>query len=130
VIGTFKSGAASSLSADDASYYVLSTLNSSAQWSASFTNLPSSMGSLSVTYNGHPTASCTQNLSLWNWYYNAWVSIAHSTVGTSDATLKVSAPGLLSDYVFLGELRVSVQCFRTDGAGFDVDSDLAKISYG
>jgi hypothetical protein len=127
--GTQASGTVSSLSADDGSYYVVSALNSSAQWSASFTGLPSTMGSLTVTYNGHPTASCTQNLSLWNWYYNAWVAVAHTTAGTSDATLTIAAPGLLSDYIAIGELRVGLQCFRTDGASFNVASDLAKITY-
>ena len=60
---------------------------------------------------------------------NAWVSIAHTTAGTSDVTLTLPAPGQLSDYLFLGELRVSVQCFRTDAAAFDLSSGLAKIQF-
>jgi len=127
--GSLKSGNVSSLSADDGSYYVLSTLNSSAQWAASFTGLPSSISTLNVTYKGHAATSCTQNVNLWNWYYNAWVSIAHTTAGTSDATLSLAAPGQLSDYMFLGELRVSVQCFRTDTASFDLSSNLVKIQF-
>jgi hypothetical protein len=127
--GSVKSGSVSSLAADDGGYYVLSTLNASAQWSASFTGLPSSLASLAVTYNGHAGAACTQNLNLFNWYYNAWVSISHTTAGTSDSTLTINAPGQLSDYLFMGELRVSLQCFRTDGTGFDLSSDLLKIMY-
>jgi hypothetical protein len=129
LLGSLASGTVSSLSADDGSYYVLSAVNSAAQWSASFTGLPASVGSLNVTYDGHASASCTQNLSLWNWYYNAWVPVAHTTAGTSDATLSLAAPGLLSDYVFLGELRVSVQCFRTDSTAFALSSDLVNITY-
>jgi hypothetical protein len=129
VTGTLKSGSASSLSADDGSYYVVSTTNASALWSASFTGVPGGLTSLSVTYNGKAGSACTQNVNLWNWYYNAWVSISRTTATTSDSTMSVAAPGLLSDYVFMGEVRASLQCFRTDGAAFDVSSDLLKISY-
>lgn len=127
--GTLKSGNAASLAADDANYFVVSTVNAGAHWSASFTGLPSSVSTLTVTYKGHATASCTQNVNLWNWYYNAWVPISHTTAGTSDVTLTLPAPGQLSDYLFLGELRVSVQCFRTDAAAFDLSSGLAKIQF-
>jgi hypothetical protein len=127
--GTLKSGNVGSLAAADGSYYVVSTVNAGAQWSASFTGLPSSIASLTVTYTGHAGASCTQNVNLWNWYYNAWVPIAHTTAGAFDSTLTLPAAGLLSDYLFLGELRVSVQCFRTDAAAFDLSSDLAKIQF-
>jgi hypothetical protein len=127
--GTPESGGASSLAADDGSYYVVSTINASAQWSASFTGMPAGLTSLSLTYNGKAGSACTQNLNLWNWYYNAWVAVARTTATTSDSTVAVAAPGLLSDYVFLGELRASVQCFRIDGAAFDLSGDLLKISY-
>ena len=127
--GSPKSGSVASLSADDGAYYVVSALNSSAQWSASFTGLPASVATLNITYKGHASTSCTQNVSLWNWYYNAWVAIAHTTAGTSDETLSLPAPGLLADYLFLGELRLSVQCFRIDSAAFDLSSDLVKITY-
>jgi hypothetical protein len=127
--GALKSGNVSSLSAEDGNYYVVSALNASAQWSASFSGLPSSLSALNVTYKGHAGSPCTQNLSLWNWYYNAWVAISHTTAGTTDTTLSLPAAGLLSDYLFLGELRVSIQCFRTDAASFDLSSDLVKIAY-
>ena len=127
--GTLKSGNVGSLAAADGSYYVVSTVNGGTQWSASFTGMPSSIASLTVTYTGHAGTSCTQNMSLWNWYYNAWVPISHTTAGTSDTTLSLPAGGLLSDYLFMGELRVSVQCFRLDGGAFDLSSDLAKIQF-
>ena len=129
LLGGPAGGDVASLSADDGTYYVLSSLNSGAQWSASFLGLPASVGALTVTYDGHASMPCTQNVNLWNWYYNAWVPIAHTTAGSSDTTLSLAAPGLLSDYVFLGELRVSVQCFRTDSAAFDLSSDLVRIQY-
>ncbi|MBA3717694.1 MAG: hypothetical protein H0W87_05660 [Actinobacteria bacterium] len=127
--GTQLSGNVSSLGADDDSYYVLSTTNAGAQWAASFRGLPSNIASLTVTYKGHATANCTQNVNLWNWYYSAWVSISNTPAGTSDSTLVIPAPGLLSDYVFLGEARASLQCFRTDSGGFDVHSNLLKLTY-
>ena len=127
--GSLKSGNVASLSADDGNFYVVSTVNSGAHWAASFTGLPSSVSTLTVTYKGHAGTPCTQNFNLWNWYYNAWVSIAHTTAGTSDTTLSLAAPGQLSDYMFLGELRVSVQCFRTDAASFDLSSNLVKIQF-
>ena len=129
VTGTLKSGSSASLAADDGAYYVVSTVNASAQWSASFSGVPNGLRSLGLTYNGKAASACTQNLNLWNWYYNAWVPISRTTATTSDSTLSVGAPGLLADYVFIGELRASVQCFRTDAAAFDLSSDLLKISY-
>jgi hypothetical protein len=128
--GTEKSGNAASLAAADGDYYVLSTLNSGAQWAASIFGMPSTLSSLTVTYRGHVTTPCTQNVYLWNWYYSAWVSISNSTATTSDSTLVIPAPGLVNDYIFLGELRASVQCFRTDGAGYDLAGDQFKINYG
>ncbi len=48
-----------------------------------------------MTYKGHAGTSCTQNVNLWNWYYNAWVPISHTTAATSDSTRHIPAPGLL-----------------------------------
>ena len=49
-----------------------------------------------------------------------WVPIAHTTAGTSghDALARGARPAV--GLLFLGELRVSVQCFRTDAAAFDL----------
>jgi hypothetical protein len=127
--GALQSGSVAGLGADDSNYYVLSTLNSSAQWWASFKNVPPGFSSLKVTYNGHAGTSCTQNVSLWNWYYNAWVNVSHTTAPTADSTITVAAPGLPSDYVFMGEVRASVQCFSTGAPPFTLSSDLLKISY-
>jgi len=122
------SGNASSLGADDGSYYVISAPNGGAQWAATF-SVSSPLTSLSLTYTGHASTSCTQNVNLWNWYYSAWISISNTEAGTADSTLALPAPGLLSDYVFLGEVRASVQCFRTSGGSFDLSSDLLKLTY-
>ena len=43
--------------------------------------------------------------------------------------LTLPSGGLLADYLFLGELRVSVQCFRTDATAFDLSSNLLKIQF-
>jgi hypothetical protein len=128
--GTLKSGTVAGLTADDSSYYVLSTVNGAAQWWASIKGMPSSVASLSVTYNGRAAAACTQNVSIWNWYLNSWVNISHTSATTaSDSTVTIAPAGLLSDYLFLGELRASVQCFQTGAPTFNVSSDLLKISY-
>jgi hypothetical protein len=127
--GAYTSGNVAGLSADDGSYYAVSSVGSSAQWSASLTGMPFNVGSLTVTYNGHASAACTQIVYLWNWYYNAWVPISSTTAGSSDATLSLPAPGLLSDYLFLGETRVSVQCFRADAAAFILRSDLLRVDW-
>jgi hypothetical protein len=127
--GTAKAGGLSSLAAADGNYYVVATANSGAQWSAGFTGVPSPLRGLTITYRGHSSSPCTQNVNLWNWYYSAWVSIANTATGTTDSTVTLSAPGLLSDYVFLGEVRASVQCFRTDAAQFDLSADLLKLTY-
>jgi len=126
--GASSSGGAANLSLADGSYYVVSGSNASTQWSASFFGVPTPR-SLTLTYKGHASTSCIQNLNLWNWYWSSWVSISNSGAGSVDATTTASAPGLLSDYVFLGEVRASVQCFRTDGGAFSLSSDLLKLSY-
>ena len=126
--GSSSRGAASDLGAADGRYYAVSSANASTQWSASFFGVPTSR-SLTLTYRGHASTSCIQNLNLWNWYWASWVSISNSGAGTADATTTAAAPGLLSDYVFLGEVRASVQCFRTDGVAFELSSDLLKLSY-
>jgi len=85
--------------------------------------------SLTLTYRGHASATCTQNVNLWNWYYSAWVSVSNTGVGTTDATLTLAAPGQLSDYLFFGQVRASVRCFRSDGAPFDLSADLLTLRY-
>jgi hypothetical protein len=128
VTGSSSTGGASSLGAADGSYYVVASAHGSTQFSASFFGVPTPR-SLTLTYKGHASSSCIQNLNLWNWYWSSWVSVSNAGAGTADATTTATAPGLLSDYVFLGEVRMSVQCFRTDGATFSLSSDLLKLSY-
>lgn len=129
VSGTPRSGGAADLSADDGNAYVIGSQNAQSQWYGRFMGLSSSTHSLTVTYKGHATAPCTQNINIWNWYYASWVSISNGAGSTTDASYTVSVPGLISDYVGLvgGEVRVGVQCFRTDGATFDLSNNLLKL---
>jgi hypothetical protein len=100
-----------------------------AQWVATFAAVPALAKSLTVTVTGHSSSSCTQNVNVWNWYYSAWVTISNRGLGTTNTTVAPSVVGLLSDYVFMGELRASIQCFRTDNAPFDLSTDLLKLNY-
>jgi uncharacterized repeat protein (TIGR01451 family) len=127
--GTTVSGGFSNLAADDGSYYVVGTLGGAADWYGRFTGVPSSVKSLSVTYNGHAGTTCTRILKIWNWYYASWVSLSNTSMGTSDATATLTVPGLLSDYISSGEVHVGLRCFRTDGATYNVSNDFLRLTY-
>jgi uncharacterized repeat protein (TIGR01451 family) len=130
VSGTPKSGGVGDLAAADGNSYVISSLSGQAQWYGSFLGVPSTIGSLTVTYRGHASSACTRNINIWNWYYASWESLANGTAPTSDATLTLAVPGLSSDYLGIGgEVRVGVHCFRGDGGSFDLSTDLLTLQY-
>jgi uncharacterized repeat protein (TIGR01451 family) len=130
VSGAAKSGGVGDLAAADGSSYVISSVNGQAQWYGRFVGVPSTVGSLTVTYRGHASSACTRNINIWNWYYASWESLANGTAPTTDATVTVLVPGLAADYVGAGgEVRVGVQCFRGDGASFDLSTDLLTLQY-
>ncbi len=130
ISGTAKSGGVGDLAAADGSSYVVASVNGQAHWYGRFTGIPSSSRSLTVSYKGHASSACTRNINIWNWYYAAWLSLANGPAPTTDGTVTVSVPGLISDYIgFGGEVRIGVQCFRTDGGSFDLSTDLLTLQY-
>jgi subtilisin len=129
---SLRSGSATSLAADDNSYYQVNSTSSGTRitsWYGSFGGVSSALANLRVTYKGKNSRSCTQTLSIWSWASSSWVQIDSRSVSTSEVQIQVSPAGTLADYVSsTGELRVRVHCQRSSGS-FYSSGDLMRINY-
>jgi hypothetical protein len=133
--GTANSGSVAALSADDNSFHVVNSTTSGSRqtsWYGSFTNVPKSIGTLSVTYKGKNSVACTEVVSIYNWATNSWAQLSSSNVSSTEslrALLPVQGAG--GDYVSgtsgSGEVRVRVQC--TASANFTASGELLTLSY-
>ena len=65
--GSARGGGVSSLGADDNAYFELASSSGSVLWRGRMTTIPNTLTSLSVTYRGLNSSTCTQNLAIWNW---------------------------------------------------------------
>ena len=98
-------------------------------WWGTFT-LPTSPASLSVTYAGSTTASCTQVLSLWDWTTGSWQLLDSRAASSMTQRVTVTASGSLGRFVSqsTGEARVRVGCTRLDGTTFTVRADQLTVA--
>ncbi len=121
--GTFKSGSATSLAANDDAFYEVNSSTSgqkTTEWYGSFTGVSNALSNLRVSYAGKNSRSCTQTVAIWNWNNTSWVQLDSRSVGTTEVSIANLVPGgTLSRYVSGttgdGELRVRVRC-RVSGA--------------
>ena len=125
--GTVTSGYASNLRAQDGA-----TFNVTSQgvgWWGTFA-LPTSPASLSVTYAGSVTASCTQALSLWDWTTGTWQVLDSRAASSMTRRITVTVTGALGRFVSqsTGEARVHVGCTRADGTSFTVRADQLTVA--
>lgn len=129
--GTLAGGGASSLSADDNLFYsVRSTTGFSPYVSAWYATVPvsRSLRSLSVSYRGKASATCTQTLALWKWATSSWVQVDSRSVGATEVQVDRSVTGTLTDYVSAdGQLRVRVRCSGT--YSHTASGDLLRVTY-
>jgi len=135
VTGTFKSGAAANLGADDGLYYEVNSntaFRRAAAWYGKFLAVPNGLASLEVTYKGKNSRSCSQTVGVWSWATSSWLVLDARSVGTSDVLIADLTPnGTLADYVSGtsgdGELRVRIRCQTTSGTF--VSGNLLRVRY-
>jgi subtilisin len=129
--GTWRSGSASSLRADDNVFYDVSSTTGSTRtssWQGRFTGVARDLRSLRVTYRGRSSASCSQTVAVWRWTTASWVTIDSRSVGSTEVLVDRSLSGTLTDYVSsAGEVRVRVRC--TSGyQAFSAGGDLLRLT--
>ena len=135
--GTFRSGTAANLAADDNSYYEVNSTTSGTRttaWYGSFTGVTNSLSNLRVGYTGKNSRTCTQTISLWRWSSSSWVELSSRSVGTTEVAIANLAPsGTQANYVSGstgdGEVRVRVRCRASGSTPFFSSGDLLQISY-
>lgn len=133
--GTLRSGSATSLNADDNSYFELNSTTSGTRttsWYGVF-SVPNGLSNLKITYTGRNSLSCTQTVSIYRWTTSSWVQLDSRSVDTTEVPIADLVPGgTLADYVSgssgNGDLRVRFRCTRSSGSFYSM-SDLMKIAY-
>lgn len=131
--GTLRGGTAAAMNADENTFYEVNSTTTgsrSVSWYATFTGIPKSVASLSVSYVGKESRSCTETLSLMNFLSNSWVQIYSGTVSTGEVLrANIPAPGVAADFVSgTGEVRVRTRCTGPT-ANFFSSADLMSVSY-
>ena len=132
--GSFQSGAAANLAANDDSFYeVNSSIGTEDHRVVRHLHGSRALSNLQVSYAGKNSRSCAQTVDIWNWNNTRWVELDSRSVGTTEVSIANLTPGgTLSRYVSGttgdGELRVRVRC-RVSGVPFVSSGDLLQISY-
>jgi hypothetical protein len=131
--GTYRSGSAASLNAVDGATYQVSTSVSRTDWYGRITGVPNSLRSLTMTFNGSSSVTCTQRLMLYNWTSATWAMINSRTAGTTAVSVVVPVAGTLANYVSgstgYGDVYARVQCVSAMLTFFS-SADLLQITYG
>jgi serine protease AprX len=132
--GSVRSGGVGQLGADDNSHFAVNSTTSgtrAADWYGRITGVANGLRSLSVTFRGKSSASCSQTLYAYNWTSASWKSLDSRTLGTTEIGLTLTVGGTLSDYVSGssgdGDVVVRVRC--TKGSSFYTSTDQLRITY-
>jgi hypothetical protein len=97
-------------------------------WYGSFQGIPRTLRNLKLTYRGKSSASCTQNVWLWNFTTNAWQQIDARTIGTTEVQFDRVPPAAPATYVNAsGVLHARVRC--TKSTSFYTSANLLRITY-
>ena len=115
--GSIVSGDHTNLQADDESYLQIRSagwLKKKVEWVTKVTinEPPSLVTKLRITYDGHYSASETQELYLYNYTSAEWDLIDMRTVGTSDVTIiwLTTDPNTIQDYISsTGEIKLGIR---------------------
>jgi subtilisin len=136
--GTITSGSANSLYADDINdlsvksakvgvsqtidYYSTSTVDVA----------PSTVNSLTITYDGSYSKSESQTLYLYNFVSKAWQSINTKQVGTSDVTITytTNSPSnyISTDSLTLGQVWLRTYATQKTSTSFTCNADFTQLS--
>ena len=134
--GSLRSGDASRLRVDDDGYFEVNSTTSGTRatdWYGRTTGVSNGLRSLSLTFKGKNSASCSQTVSVYNWTSGYWVQLDARTVGTSEVGLTLSPGGTLADYVSGssgdGDVAVRVRCTRGDSVNFYASADLLRTVF-
>jgi glucose/arabinose dehydrogenase len=119
--GSAAGGNAASLAADDDNYYLVNSTTfgtRTTSWYGVVTGVPNSVSTLSVSYRGANSLTCTQSVAIWRWTTSSWVTLRSSSVGASETSILGLVPtGALADYVSgtsgNGDVRIRVRCTRS-----------------
>ncbi|MDP8956803.1 MAG: S8 family serine peptidase [Actinomycetota bacterium] len=134
--GSIRGGTSyANLEADDNVYFQVTSTSSGTRrsiWYGTFSGVSNSLQSLTVTYKGKNSRSCSQVVQIYNWSNGRWVKLDSRSVGKSEVEVQKALTGTLADYVSgssgEGDLRVRVRCTRTS-SGFVTSGDVLSISY-
>jgi hypothetical protein len=134
--GSRLAGDATSLRADNGSLYRVNSVLSTSQvtsWYGRIGGVSSSLTSMSVTYRGSHSATCSQSIYLWNWSYGYWVRFSSTTGGLSESEVTFSPTSSLTSYVsgtsVDGEVAVRVHCIRGDSTPFVTSGELMRVTF-
>jgi hypothetical protein len=135
-VGSFASGSAASLNADDDGYLVVRSTRDTmiATWYGTFNGVDNAVATLAVTYRGKSSLTCTQLVSIFRWTDSTWVQLDSSSVGTTEVEVAgLTPPGTLADFVSgttgTGDVRIRVSCSTTTSY-FTLSGDLMKLAVG
>ena len=129
--GSYLGGGVSSLAADDGAHLRLAATTGSTLWWGRITGVPNTLTTLSIDSRGLGSVPCTQTISIWDWTFGTWRSLASRAVGTTESGTTVTVTGTLANYVSgstgNGDVAVRVGCV---GSGsFTTSDELLRITY-
>ena len=130
--GSVGGGYVSYLRAQDGSTFdvAASSFGGSAAWYGRF-NVPRTLASLTVSYAGLATQSCTRTISVYDWSAFMWQPLSTTTAGTSTSTLTLPLAAPFSRYLggsgTTGEVRIRVAC--SSGTPFTLRTDRLTLAY-
>ena len=130
--GTLRGGTAAGLATDDNVFYEVNSTTTGTRttsWYGSVTGVPASITSLSTTYRGKNSRSCTQTIAVWRWTDSTWQQVHSAAQSTTETTRANLVPaGAPAGYVGPGgEVRVRVRCTTT--ANFFASGELLSVTY-
>ena len=132
--GTIASGSVNSLSANDNLDLVVksakvSTSQTIDSYSTTKTGLtPSSVQSLTITYDGSYSSSQSQTIYLYNFASATWQSINTQTVNTADKPITYT-PNTPANYISpTGDIQLRTYATQRTSTSFNCNADFTQIS--
>jgi subtilisin len=123
------------LAANDGSFFEINSSRRktyTTSWYARFGSVPRDALSLSVSYAGRNTRTCSQVIQAWSFASGSWVQLDARSVGRTKVLINATLPGTLSAYVSgtsaSGELRIRVRCTNNVGT-FYARADYMRLAF-
>jgi subtilisin len=132
--GTIISGSVDSLSANDNVDMVVKSarvsISQTIDWysNTKIDVAPSSVQSLTITYDGSFSKSQSQTLYLYNFASKTWQSIKTQTVGTSDATITYTTNTPANYISAQGDIQLRTYATQRTSTSFNCNADYTQIS--